>query len=80
MAIDTVGGSPAFPVFTIPQKLEDVNLDLSQWMASLADTTTHSIVDIADEGLLPITEFILEKNIKDGIRLYMERGNGLRPY
>lgn len=80
MAIETVGGSPAFPVFTIPQKLEDVNLDLSQWMASLADTTTHSIVDIADEGLLPISEFILEKNIKDGIRLYMERGNGLRPY
>ena len=50
MAIETVGGSPAYPIFTIPQKLEDVNIDLSQWMASLTDKTTHSIVDIADEG------------------------------
>ena len=72
MAIETVGGSPAFPVFTIPQKLEDVNLDLSQWMASLADTTTHSIVDIADEGLLPISEFILEKNMKNLLELRMK--------
>ena len=59
MAIETVGGSPAYPIFTIPQKLEDVNIDLSQWMASLTDKTTHSIVDIADEGLVPISEFIL---------------------
>lgn len=80
MAIETVGGSPAYPIFTIPQKLEDVNIDLSQWMASLTDKTTHSIVDIADEGLLPISEFILEKNMKDRIGLYMKGGNGLKPY
>lgn len=80
MAIETVGGSPAFPVFTIPQKLEDVNIDLSQWMASLTDTMTHSLVDIADEGLVPISEFILEKNMKDRIGLYMKGGNGLKPY
>lgn len=72
MAIETVGGSPAYPIFTIPQKLEDVNLDLSQWMASLADTTTHSIVDIADEGLVPISEFILEKNMKNLLGLRMK--------
>ncbi|WP_195547187.1 hypothetical protein [Bacteroides intestinalis] len=80
MAIETVGGSPAYPIFTIPQKLEDVNIDLSQWMASLTDKTTHSIVDIADEGLVPISEFILEKNMKDRIGLYMKGGNGLKPY
>lgn len=70
MAIETVGGSPAFPVFTIPQKLEDVNIDLSQWMASLTDTATHSMVDIADEGLVPISEFILEKNMRNLLELH----------
>ncbi len=76
MAIETVGGSPAFPVFTIPQKLEDVNLDLSQWMASLTDTAMHGIVDIADEGLVPISEFILEKNMKNLLELHMKK-NGM---
>ena len=72
MAIETVGGSPAYPIFTVPQKLEDVNLNLSQWMASLADTATHSIVDIADGGLVPISAFIMEKNVKNRLGLCMK--------
>lgn len=79
MAIETVGGSPAYPIFTVPQKLEDVNLNLSQWMASLADTATHSIVDIADGGLVPISAFIMEKNVRDRLGFCMS-GSRLKDY
>lgn len=79
LAIETVGGSPAYPIFTIPQKLDEISLDLSPWMSSLTDTTTHSIVDIADEGLIPITDFILEDNMKNLLNLKI-KNSGMRRF
>lgn len=44
--------------------LKDINVDLTSWMRSLSDVSTHTMVDIADQGLSPMSDFVLEKNFK----------------
>ena len=66
-SIQTVGGSPEFAAFSIPQDINTINVDLSGWIRSLNDKKTHSIIDIMDEGLIPITDFIIEDNLKEAI-------------
>lgn len=63
-SVKTIGGSPFFSNFSIPTKVDNADINLSQWVSSLNDKSTHKIIDIADEGLIPITEFMLEENMK----------------
>lgn len=65
-SLKTIGGVPKFqvnlPVLSkgnIPSKI-----DVSSWISSLSDMKTHTIVDIQDDGLLPISDFILESNFR----------------
>lgn len=66
-SIQTVGGSPEFIAASIPQDINTINVDLTGWMRSLNDKRTLSIIDIEEDGLLPITDFIIEDNLKDSI-------------
>ncbi|RAJ22176.1 hypothetical protein [Pedobacter cryoconitis] len=68
MSVKTVGGSKTFGNFTVPKKVEDVDINLSSWMASLNDLSTHKLIGINDNGLSPITDYILEENFKQGLQ------------
>ncbi len=67
MAVHTIGGTPSIglniPVMTV-EELKTGGLDLGPWYTSLADASTHTLLDVKDGGLLPISEFILENNFK----------------
>lgn len=44
--------------------LKDVNINLQSWRKSLNDSKNHTIIDLAEEGLYPMSDFVLEKNFK----------------
>lgn len=44
--------------------IEDLNINLTSWMHSLNNVSTHTMIDIADNGLCPLSDFVLEKNFK----------------
>ncbi len=46
------------------RKIEELNVDLTSWMRSLNDVSTHTMIDIADNGLCPLSAFVLETNFK----------------
>ena len=72
-SVKTIGGSPFFSNFSIPTKVDNADINLSQWVSSLNDKNTHKIIDIADEGLIPITEFMLEENMKKDFKYFIEK-------
>lgn len=73
-SVKTIGGSPFFSNFSIPTSVDNVNVNLSQWVSSLSDKSTHKIIDIADEGLLPLSDLLLEQNLKDAFMQYYTYG------
>lgn len=44
--------------------LKDLNLDLTSWMRSLNDESNHTMIDVVDNSLYPLSDFVLEKNFK----------------
>lgn len=59
------GGTPAgLTAMNSASNLDDVSINLDPWVESLSDSNTHTIVDIADNGLYPLSEFVLEENFK----------------
>lgn len=73
-SVKTIGGSPFFSNFSIPTSINNVDVNLSQWVSSLKDKSTHKIIDVADGGLIALTEFIMEENIKQKIKSLIENG------
>lgn len=74
MSIKTVGGNSSFASFSIPKEVKNTDVDLSAWVTSLNDKNTHNIVEFGDESLIPITDFIVEENLKKQINEYYETG------
>lgn len=72
MSVKTLGGTQVFPNFTDPTEVGNTHMDLSSWMASLENKSTTSIIEFNNEGLIPITDFILEENIKTNISEYIQ--------
>ncbi len=62
--LTTLGGSYGMGGFTIPQSIDNIDVDLTSWVNSLNETSTHTLVDIQSGGLLPIAAFIQERNIR----------------
>lgn len=52
---------------TTVRAIKDLNINLTEWMRSLNDVSTNTMIDIADNGLCPLSGFVLEKNFKQGI-------------
>jgi hypothetical protein len=65
VSVKTMGGPPAFSTFSSAQNLDNISLDLSGWLNSLSDEKTHSIIEFPENGLMPITDFIPESNLKN---------------
>lgn len=64
LSVKTLGGGGDFGVFSMPKKIEDVNINLSAWASSLNDPNTHVMMDIADDGLSSFSDYLLEENFK----------------
>ena len=66
-SVKTIGGTPEFSGFSSPQNVDNMNINLSGWLRSLNDENTHSIVDIPDNSFSPLTDFVMEENLKKGL-------------
>lgn len=74
-SIKTIGGSLGTTSFTIPKNITDMNIDLSGWLNSLNDKSTHSIISISDRGLIPLTAFFIEENFRHDFSSYYKNGS-----
>lgn len=73
-SIKTIGGSLGSTSFTIPKNISNMNIDLSGWLSSLNDKTSHSIISISDKGLIPLSDFFIEQNFKLDFSSYYKKG------
>lgn len=61
------GGTPIGATLNSTIDLAKVNIDLVPWVQSLSDPSKHSIIDVTNDGLYPLSEFVLEENFKKRI-------------
>lgn len=73
VSVKTLGGFRSNS-FSIPQEVNSTSIDLSGWLSSLNNPETHVISDFNQNGLIPITDFILEKNLKEAFNGYINEG------
>lgn len=62
--IKTYGGQGGIPNGSGSIDISSLSLDLTSWENSLNDISTHTIIDVLDEGLCPISAILLEKNFQ----------------
>lgn len=58
------GGNPVGLAMTSASDLDNININLDSWVESLSNSNTHTIIDITDNGIYPLSEFVLEENFK----------------
>lgn len=46
------------------RSLKDINIDLQSWRKSLNDSKNHTVIDLTQEGLFPMSDFVLERNFQ----------------
>ncbi len=63
--VRTYGGDNINNAVVGPVEIDKLSVDLTSWLKSLSDEDKHTIIDIADEGLMPISAFVLEKNFQN---------------
>ncbi len=44
--------------------LKNINIDLQSWRKSLNDSKNHTVIDLTQEGLFPMSDFVLERNFQ----------------
>lgn len=77
VSIKTIGGDRGLGAFTSPRKIEDININLNDWVTSLNDHSKYNLIGISEEGLNPISDFVLEENFKKSIRQYLKDPNSV---
>lgn len=77
-AVKTLGGIGGITKAN-PQDINTTSVNLSSWWTSLNNSNTHSIIEISDNGLLPITEFIKEDNVKNYLLSYYKYNAFVEP-
>ncbi len=65
-------GSNAGPIgyFDGPYNFEEIDINLSDWLQQTDEETTHTITFVANKGLLPIQDIVLEQNFKRTTNYY----------
>lgn len=66
--VNTIGGAYDYSISSNVSNVKDVNYDLTSWLKSLNDESTHQMINIAYNGLQPISTFVLETNFKQRIQ------------
>lgn len=74
-SVRAIGGNFVGVSFTIPKDINDINVDFSSWVSSVNDVKNHNIIELADEGLVPIKDFIMEENIVAHMEYYYKNPN-----
>lgn len=74
VSVKAVGGNLNYATFTTPQNIANVNIDLSRWMSSLTPET-YRMIDIDTGGLVPLSEFVIEYNLRSHLERYLSSGN-----
>ncbi|WP_407484406.1 MAC/perforin domain-containing protein [Elizabethkingia meningoseptica] len=69
-SVKTIGGAYGFTGFTIPKNINDLDINLSGWASSLNDKRTHTLVEIDDNGLNLLSDYLLEANFKKASDYY----------
>lgn len=64
MAVNTIGGTKDTGVNLGARNLDEIRIDMSKWLASLDNTANHTVIGIQNEGLRPLSDYLLEKNFK----------------
>lgn len=75
----TIGGGYAM-AFSAPMKYDNLKVDLTPWVNSLNDKSTHVLIDIPDGGFTPISEFIQEENFRKRIKYEAYNTSFREPY
>lgn len=69
MTIKTIGGSGQYAVSLSPSKIQNINIDMTSWLTSVtSNPSTRTFIGLADYGLSPISDYILEENFKKRIQ------------
>lgn len=63
--------------FSVPQELATASINLSSWAASLSDRSRHVISEFNQNGLVSLTDFIIEDNLKEWYETFI---SGQVPY
>lgn len=71
MAVKTLGGNASSASFSTAQNVNNLNIDLSSWLSSLNNPNLHVISEFTDKGLIPISDFIFETNLKKEFESYI---------
>lgn len=65
LRVKTLGGiQDETGVVNSTMALKDISIDLQAWRKSLNDSKNHTVIDLAQEGLFPMSDFVLEKNFQ----------------
>lgn len=78
VSLRTYGGSAGIDNFSVPQNIDQINFNLNNWGSSLNDINKNVLISFNDNGLVPITSFILESNLSSNINSYIKYGTGLK--
>lgn len=63
--IKTLGGiQDETGVVNTTMALKDINVNLQPWRKSLNESRNHTIIDLAQQGLFPMSDFVLERNFQ----------------
>lgn len=63
--VKTLGGiQDETGVVNSTMALKDININLQSWRKSLNDSKNHTVIDLVQEGLFPMSDFVLEKNFQ----------------
>lgn len=58
------GGTPNGASMNSADELKSIDFNLSPWVESLADNSKHTIIDLTENGIAPISTFVLEENYR----------------
>ncbi len=64
MQVKTQGGNKNLQCNTNAGEVGTMSVDLSSWLSSLDDKSTHTLIGIRDGGLTGLNSFMLEENFK----------------
>lgn len=63
--VKTLGGiQDETGVVNTTMSLKDININLQSWRKSLNDSKNHTVIDLMEEGLYPMSDFVLERNFQ----------------
>lgn len=78
-SVKTYGGSYGYSAFTVPKSIDDINIDLSTWASSMNDKSKHVLIDFNDNGLRPISDLLLQENIRYNLDRYATTSSESKP-